>query len=72
MTFIFGFASGMAFALIFVVVAIWTKRSPENNSDRFYEIQSAQLKVFNERMAEERRMADALESLIYKVFNKQP
>ena len=68
-----GFSSAMiAIVLLFILYAIFHKKDTSSN-DRHFRLLEEQLRVFNERMVEERRLSCALETIVEHVtsVNKQ-
>jgi hypothetical protein len=63
------FLSGALF--IIVSIFLFVKFKPSMNNDAYYkrhlDIVEAQLQVFNDRMVEERRLANALENIVAQI-----
>lgn len=58
-----GFFIGVVVFLVFMLM-LSNFKPPTKQNDRHFSILDAQLKVFNERTLEERRLATALEALL--------
>lgn len=65
MIFTFGFACGVAFGLLVIIVAIMLKKIPDNQKE-FRDIQIEQTELLRERLLQEKRHSNALESLVEK------
>jgi hypothetical protein len=68
MLFLFGFFAG--FTAIVLILIVWTfikDMHSKPGNDRHFKLLEEQLRVFNERMVEERRLACALEIIVERV-----
>lgn len=73
MLFWFGFSVGGLFVLLFATTVIWFKKFDNKSNDRFFTLQRMQYECFLERVVEERRLANALETMVEKfTFYQQP